>query len=423
MPSTPLRIALVCTPRSGNNWLRLLVGAALEIPTLAVHETGERQLAELPPECILAIHARRDPDFVAMLDRHGFRVLTIARHPCDVLVSILQFAVHESESGRWLDYRGGDETGILGTTPRSRSFAEYACGERAKQLFGATADWWDYPGAVTVRYEELVENPIAELGRLVAEYRPGTTPNLGEIIDRYSMRERRLNTFHNQIWKGTPGHWRTFITADIAREIAAAHSDHFSKLGYACDPDPDLTDSQADRNWVEAVGPGLRAALNRSQTSHTLERLTLHSAIETARLENNALAATAGTLRAECDGHLASGELQRQENHALAATVETLRTELRSQTERAESQRLENHALAATIESVGKELEIQVALVESARVELESARIATRTAEREVAECRERLVPFDGLQRFSIRVARGIQSVRDRMPKWSGSKR
>lgn len=507
MPSTPLRIALVCTPRSGNNWLRLLLGAALELPTLAVHEITEEQLAELPPECIFAIHARRDPDFVAMLNQHGFRLLTISRHPCDVLVSILQFAVHESESGRWLNYRGGDETGILGTTPRSRSFAEYACGERAKQLFGVTADWWDDPDTVTVRYEELVKNPIAELERLVAEFRPSMTPNLEEIVNRYSLQERRLNTFHNQIWKGTPGHWRAYITAEIAQEIAAAHTDLFLKLEYECDPDPDLTDSQADRNWVEAVGPGLRAALSRSQTSHTLERLTLHSTIETARLENNALTATVETLRAELNDHSTSRERLRQESLALAATVETLRAELNSQTERVKSHQLENHALstelktvqveldsqterfkiqqlehhaiattvetlrtelniqtesvkshqlqnvalttvletlrtelhireqmvksqqfengilATTVETVRTELHTQIALVEKGRVELDLAQIATRTVEREVAECRDRLMPFEGLQRFSIRVARGIQSVRNRMPKWLGSKR
>src|SRR5476649_184977 len=122
----PLRIAVIGTPRSGNSWLRLLVGSATGLHTFAVHELSASVLAGLPPECVVQIHWRREPDFLAFLAAHGFRVLTVARHPLDVLISILQFAVHDSESDRWLLGRGGDESGIFGAMPGSRVFVEYA---------------------------------------------------------------------------------------------------------------------------------------------------------------------------------------------------------------------------------------------------------------------------------------------------------
>lgn len=128
MDTAPLRIALLGTPRSGNTWLRLLLGDAAGVSTLAVHEFTGAVLADLPPECVVQIHWRRDPEFLKLLAANGFRVLTIARHPFDVLISILQFAIHENESDRWLCGRGGDESGLFGAMPRSRAFVEYATG-------------------------------------------------------------------------------------------------------------------------------------------------------------------------------------------------------------------------------------------------------------------------------------------------------
>lgn len=326
MDTKPLRIALLCTPRSGNNWLRLLLGDAIGIPTIAVHELTDDVLADLPPECIVAIHWRRDADFERRLQTHGFRVLTMARHPCDVLMSILQFAVHDSESDRWLLGRGGDESSLFGAMPCSRAFVEYAKSDRARELFGVGGDWWVYPGASTIQYEELVRNPVGELGRLVTVFSPESNPNLSDIVARHNLSELRITSLNNHFWKGTPGHWRQFLPTEIAREIFDSQRDLFQTLGYACDPDPNLTNSQADRNWIAAIGPSLRAALCRGATSHILER---------------------EALRAESDGF-------------------------------------------------AREL---------------------RLAKIEAAEERARMVPFEGLQGFSVKIARVVQKLRDRVAK------
>ena len=330
MDAAPLRIALLGTPRSGSTWLRWMLGEAAGIDTRPVHELDVAVLAALPAESVVQIHWRRDPAFLELLDAHGFRVLALARHPFDVLVSILQFAVHDSESERWLGGRGGDESGLFGATPRSRTFVEYAVGPRARELLGVTGDWWHHPGAITARYEDLVRDPVGELGRLVAEFWPGRRADLAGIVTRHDLREVRKTSFNNHFWKGTPGLWRRFLTAEVAREIADAHAGHFERLGYDCAADPTLTDAQADRNWVAATGPGLRAALRRATAGHVFERDTL-------RAERDAL-------RAEKDRYA---------------------------------------------------LQLHLARVEA-------------------AEERARMVPFEGLQGFSVRVARAVQAVRNR---------
>jgi len=300
----PLRIALIGTPRSGNTWLRLLLGDAVGVPTIAVHELTERELAELPAECVVQIHWRRQPAFVELLETHGFRVLTLARHPCDVLVSILQFAVHETATSQWLRGRGGDESCLFGASPRSRAFVEYAGGERARELLAVTTDWWEHPGAVTARYEELVRDPVGELARLVSEFRPDSKADLPAIVAKHGIAELRKTAMNSHFWKGTPGHWREFFTAEIAGEIFEANADHFARLGYACDPDPALTDSQADRNWVAATGPSLREALNRASAGHVRE-------CESIQAEREALRAERDALRIERDGYALQLQLAR----------------------------------------------------------------------------------------------------------------
>jgi hypothetical protein len=45
---------------------------------------------------VLQLHWHRTPElFGRLLERHGFRVVSIARHPFDVLLSILQFVASQ----------------------------------------------------------------------------------------------------------------------------------------------------------------------------------------------------------------------------------------------------------------------------------------------------------------------------------------
>src|SRR4051812_47364718 len=97
-----MRIAVVSTPRAGNTWVRHLLATAYQVPHLARHALAHSDWKELPAEVVLQIHWRWEPGFVAKLEEHGFRVVTVARHPLDVLMSILHFCIYDSESEQWL---------------------------------------------------------------------------------------------------------------------------------------------------------------------------------------------------------------------------------------------------------------------------------------------------------------------------------
>ena len=163
---TPPRVVLLSTPRSGNNWLRHLLARLYDVPSLAVHNPADLDWAALPPHCVLGIHWHPVPAFLSLLERHGFRAVALARHPLDVLISVLHFAMH-APTARWLEGEGGDKQSIYGAMPRSAAFLEYATGKRATALLRVSREWWDVPGCLRVRYEELVADPHTALGRLM----------------------------------------------------------------------------------------------------------------------------------------------------------------------------------------------------------------------------------------------------------------
>jgi hypothetical protein len=260
----PLRIAVVSTPRAGNTWVRHLLGTAYKIPHLARHSMDDADWAELPPRVVLQLHWRRTPEFAAKLDTHGFRVVTVARHPLDVLISILHFCVYESESEQWLLGAGGSETDIYGAMPRSRTFIEYAKGPRAAELLAVTSDWCNQPGVVGVRYEDLVADTANELRRLEEVFGPIRCGSIAQAVEVCAMDRLRLQTTNNHFWQGRPGLWRHLLPAAEAIEVAAALPD----LGYSIDPDPALDPLTADRNWVRLVGEETKQALRRASEGH-----------------------------------------------------------------------------------------------------------------------------------------------------------
>lgn len=97
-----LKIAVISTPRSGNTWVRSVLSKALKLEQIAVHNPQEIPPI-LPERVALQIHWYREPNFQAILKSNGFKVVTIARHPLDVLISALRFIPHEPLTSRWLE--------------------------------------------------------------------------------------------------------------------------------------------------------------------------------------------------------------------------------------------------------------------------------------------------------------------------------
>lgn len=244
---TPQRLAVVSTPRSGNSWLRVLLRVRFGLAEVVIHDPDELPV-EPPIGVVIQLHWDDPADLVGYFADHDVQIVTIARHPLDVLVSMLHFASHEAATAQWL--RADLTRSLVGQDPRSDAFRQFATGTAAKRLLSITPTWWSQDATHRVRYEVMVADRAAEFGRLGAEL--AFTPS-ASLADAASA--GRFDVFagmaNHHGWQGRPGLWRELLPAELALEIFAANRDAFDVAGYECDPDLDLTPDAALDRWYE----------------------------------------------------------------------------------------------------------------------------------------------------------------------------
>lgn len=246
-----VRLAIVSTPRSGNCWLRHMLARTLELSEIIVHLPSEIPWDCLPPRAIVQLHWLPDDEFRGSLERHGFKVVVLARHPLDVLISVLAFSQHDDSTLRWLAGAGGDERCIAGVEPLSERFLTYATSSRAKALLGVSTSWWNEPLAIPMRYEDLMLDPAQELESLVARLEVAPRRPPAEVAAQSQPEDMRQQNVHMlfHVWRAQGSLWRQFLPQAAARRIFAEHTEVFEMLGYACDPDETLGDSEASQAW------------------------------------------------------------------------------------------------------------------------------------------------------------------------------
>ena len=241
------RLAIVGTPRCGNTWLRLLIADCCGIAEFAEHRVDDFAWHDLPDEFVLQVHAHPRPELRARLQRLGIRPIALARHPLDVLISILQYASPTTDSERWLDGEGGDETSLHDASPTGESFARYALGQRADALLSLTPEWYADPGCARVRYEDLAADPQTTLSALLG--RRAASRRISEAVEHHTVGAVRAAVGAQHVWQGRPGLWRGLLPREVASPIAAHHAGVLRALGYACELDGTPSRPEAEELW------------------------------------------------------------------------------------------------------------------------------------------------------------------------------
>ena len=261
MGKDALRLALVSTPRSGNLWLRHMLVQVLELDERVLVDQAADPAEgvdwqALPDRAIPAMHWLPDEAFVSLLKQHGFRPLTIARHPLDVLISILVYSQHDDSTLEWLGGAGGNERCIEGASPMSEAFLTYATGPRAKALLGISAAWWQAPDVCRVRYEDLVSDTEGQLAGMLATLGVSARRPPSEVIAETTPEHMRNLSVHflYHVWQAQPGLWKRLLTAPAARRICDAHQTAMNVFGYTCDPDDSLGPAEAQQAWERVEG-------------------------------------------------------------------------------------------------------------------------------------------------------------------------
>jgi hypothetical protein len=282
-----LRLAVIGTPRSGNTWLRALLAELYDLEQIPVHFPEHIDWDHLPRRCVIQIHWHPVGPFVGTLERHGLRVVVLARHPFDVLLSWLNYAYYVHFEG-YCKGSNCDECPIVGVLPRSDAFLNYVSGGLGRHLLSFSPAWWNRRGVTQVRYEGLVAEPDASLGRLVNQIGEPPRRPVGEIVESTSIGRMKpsQDVWQYHYWQGQPCLWRQMIPAEQARVIARSVPEPFEVLGYACDPDDALGPDQADQNWLRLQLDSTREHLSLERLKHRKKTTELAALQEELRRTN-----------------------------------------------------------------------------------------------------------------------------------------
>jgi len=246
-PPPANRLFLACTPRTGNTWFRKMVAQATGGVDAAAHSPSEIAWESVETPCIVAMHCHRTPAFQSFLADAGFDVLTMVRHPLDVLVSILHFSKYEPATARWLEGEGGDESPLRCADPTSAEFLDYALSRRAALLLNVSSEWYSSAREV-VHYERLVADTAGTLDAILRRLGCSMHATADDVAIHNSLdRLRRFSKYH--FWRGEPGLWRRVIPASYQLSIYEGHRDLFELWGYPRPDESPLLAEEARETW------------------------------------------------------------------------------------------------------------------------------------------------------------------------------
>jgi len=251
----PLRVAVVSSPRCGNTWLSKILSSASRLETIAVHNPRDIP-RPLGNSVMLQLHWYREPNFQMFLREHGFRVITIARHPLDVLVSSWRFRLFDNTHHRWLEGNTELPARRIDAAPCSSAFVTYATSFGAENLLCVSYLWWHDPNAIRLRYEDMAADPLWTFRGLYRALGREPAISLEDSLHRFDLEWFRR--VHHHGWQGRPDIWRELIPWADAVAIFQRHRRLFEILGYDIFPETTLSHDDALLNWRQLNAPVVR---------------------------------------------------------------------------------------------------------------------------------------------------------------------
>lgn len=236
-----VRIVIAGPPKTGNMWLKCLLGRAYGLRWLRAYETPDQpELAALSPwleqrrfpdGTIFHQHYDYSPDVADAIDTAGAHIVTIVRDPYDAFVSTYYTLQHHASENNRKDRKLTELMGKPLQDPEVITFLRQ--GGYRRNLLKAR-DWLKSGRAVVLRYEDLIRDPLAELRRATALIMPVDDDTLLAAID-YCQADRmrqRSKGGSNHVRKATVGDSRHQLTNEHLTAFRDAYADLIQELGY-----------------------------------------------------------------------------------------------------------------------------------------------------------------------------------------------
>lgn len=236
-----MRIVIAGPPKTGNMWLKCLLGRAYGLRWLRPFETPARPdlealqewlaTARFPDDTIFHQHYDYSPEVAATLADVPARLVTIVRDPYDAFVSTYYTLQHHAEEQ---NPKGRRFTELMGKPLDDPEIVEFLRQGGYRNNLQKARDWARSGDAVVLRYEDLIGDPLGTLRRATAEIGPVSDERLQVAIEYCSAERMRQRT------KGGKKHVRSATVGDSRKQLNQAHfaafreayADLIEELGY-----------------------------------------------------------------------------------------------------------------------------------------------------------------------------------------------
>jgi hypothetical protein len=261
-----LKLMILSCPKTGNAWLRQLLHHAYGVPIVGLPaDWNDTTSGALPQAFVGHQHLAPTETLVRWIAANHATVLTTIRHPGDTLLSYFHYA-------RWQQQSADASFAALradGESP-GRSLLRFATRDFAQAY--ATSLAWASLGAEVVRYEDLVQDPVARLlalGERVSPLTEWAAKRAAVLCQPMHMKQSgQVDPRH--IRTGRAGGWQADLSDECVaamagiepfRNACAAHGYHWDRSA-ALPPPFDYATIDPFRGRTcfdngEAVGPNL----------------------------------------------------------------------------------------------------------------------------------------------------------------------
>lgn len=174
-----MRILIVSPPRSGNHWVRYLLGTIYELHS----KHGKQKPDSTTPEAVRAwaeaggfpdgwmlhLHRSFSPRFCDVIEAMPAHLVTVVRNPYDVFVSYYYWSQQRTPSDRERAERRPRQR-MVGKPLDDPEVLAFLADPKGFGSHIASANAWLHSGrAIAVRYEDLHHDPVAALTRLTEQ--------------------------------------------------------------------------------------------------------------------------------------------------------------------------------------------------------------------------------------------------------------
>lgn len=212
------RILLFTTPKTGNIWLKALLAEVYDVRAVdAVSAVFKPEhCASLTDGFVYHAHPFPDVDLRRWAEREGIHVVTIYRHPGDVLASYLHHIRSRPEEAAWpaeLVLRDASGAG-----PDTCTYVR----EHFSHLLSISPGWHRL-GAPVVRYEDLYSRPLEALAELTAKIAPVDPARLTVATAMAEFRYLRAASSERaraHFRRGEVSGWKDELPAELRRILS-----------------------------------------------------------------------------------------------------------------------------------------------------------------------------------------------------------